>query len=158
LNQWKMDCESWYPGMPNFPHSFFSDQIFLDTWPDRYRSLKVITNQGIDVGPWNLNNITIRKRDGIYFANNEKLAIFHFSALHKTSDTTWNTNTSKFFISIKGDLKGLYEEYIQEIESYGLENKVVQKLTFKPTLPRYIIQKFCKKMFNETIVVEKGIS
>ncbi len=153
LQQWKSDCESWYPGMPDFPHDFFSDQIFLDKWPAMYPSLHIVKNVAIDVAPWNLNNIKITRKNGIFYADNQELIVFHFSNLQKVGANTWNTNTAKFFISIKGPVKEIFVDYINKIESYGLENGIVQALTFEPNSARFLVQKICRNFFNEMIVV-----
>lgn len=153
LRSWKQDCESWYPGMPGYPHSFFSDQIFLDTWPSKYSSLKIVTNKGIDVAPWNLNNIRITRRNGVFLANGEPLMVYHFSSLVKTGTNTWKTNTAKFFVSVKGDVLALYKQYIQQIEGYGYENRIVQTLNFKAGSLRRLVQKVSGKLFNEFVEV-----
>ena len=56
LGEWKNDCESWYPGKPGYPLKFFSDQIFLDSWTEKYTGVKVIKHIGINTSYWNAAN------------------------------------------------------------------------------------------------------
>lgn len=153
LRNWKHDCDSWYPGMSGYPHSFFSDQIFLDKWPSKYSSLKIVTNKSIDVAPWNLNNIRITRRNGVFLANGQPLIVYHFSSLVKVGSNIWKTNTAKFFVSVKGDVLALYKHYINQIEGYGYEGCIVQSLDFKAGSMRRWVQKLLGKFFNEFVEV-----
>jgi hypothetical protein len=153
LNDWKKDCDSWYPGKPDYPLKFFSDQIFLDEWVNRYHDIKIIQNIGVDVAPWNVANYKFSEKDGSYFIDGKPLIIFHFSSLRKISDSLWNGNTIYFFGSIKGALRSIYKDYISEIESFGLDNSKLTYITHSDSQLKRIFYFFMKLVLNENIAV-----
>jgi hypothetical protein len=128
LKQWKADCDSWYPDKPGYPLNFFSDQIFLDSWIDRYKGVKVIENIGVNTCHWNAVNYKFRRIGETFFVDKKPLIIYHFSSLIKESDKTWNANSVYAFVSIKGVLLVIYKLYITQIESFGICNKKVERI------------------------------
>jgi len=119
LYDWKLDCETWYKGKPGYHLEYFSDQIFLDSWPDRYSKVKIIENIGVDVAPWNAANYSFSKNQNEYFVNDYPLIIYHFSALKKVDHRKWNGNSIIYLSSIRGCLKDIYLNYIREIDKFN---------------------------------------
>jgi hypothetical protein len=152
LNEWKNDCDNWYQGKPGYPLKFFSDQIFLDTWPEKYNEVKIIDNVGVDAAPWNVANYKFSVYDGKFIIDKSPLVIFHFSALKKTSENTWNGNTIYFFGSIKGVLLNIYLSYISELESCGLTNMKIATITHKNGTLKKIFYFWMKFFLNEKII------
>lgn len=144
LLDWKSDCDGWFPGKPGYPLDFFSDQIFLDEWPKKYKDLKIIMNIGVNTAPWNIANYKIEFKQDSYWVNDNPLIIYHFSSLRKIDINKWDCNTVPYFTSISGTLKKLYKDYITEIESFGLRNDAVTKLTKK----RNKIKMACRYLVN----------
>jgi hypothetical protein len=153
LNDWKYECETWYQGKPGYPLSFFSDQIFLDTWDLKFKDLKVIENIGVNTCYWNAVNYKFRKINGIYYVNKTPLIIFHFSSLVKENDNLWNTNSVYGFVSIKGTLLEIYREYILKIESYGLNNNLREKIAKKESLKKSIYKNIAKMFVNQKVIM-----
>lgn len=154
LRDWKNECDSWYPDKPGYPLKFFSDQIFLDSWDNKYVGIKIIENIGINVCYWNAVNYIFKKIDNVYFVNNKPLIIFHFSSLRKESDTTWNTYSIYGLVSIKDTLRDIYIEYINQIESFGLDNKKWEKISHGESIQKRISHFILKFFINEKIVIE----
>lgn len=154
LRAWKSDCDSWYPDMPGYPLNFFSDQIFLDSWPGRYEGVKIIENIGVNVCHWNAVNYRFTKQNEKYFVNGVPIIIFHFSSLRKETDTVWSANSIYAFVSIKNVLLDLYTNYIKHIESFGLSNLKQEKITHRESLVKRIFYFFMKFFINEKIVID----
>lgn len=153
LHDWKADCDGWYPDKPGYPLKFFSDQIFLDSWCEKYDEIKIIENRGIDTAPWNIANYKISEHNESYYVGNDPLVIYHFSALKKISDNMWNGNTIFFFGSIRGSLMEVYKKYISEIESFGLNNSKISIITHSNSYLKKIFYFFMKFILNEIIYV-----
>jgi len=153
LNDWKNDCDNWYPGKPDYPFKIFYDQIYLDRWPDRYDDIKIIENIGVDVAPWNIANYRFTIRDGSYYVNDKPLIIYHFSSLKKISENVWNGNTIYYFRSIKGVLRNIYSDYIKEIESFNLDNTKLISITHTDTRIKKAYHYIMSFIMNENIVV-----
>ncbi|NVO11243.1 MAG: hypothetical protein HXX16_14870 [Bacteroidales bacterium] len=151
LLEWKAECDSWYPNQPGYPLKFFSDQIFLDSWCNRYPEITVIKNIGVDAAPWNISNYKVKSENGQYYLNNSPLIIYHFSSLKKIDSRTWNGNTIFYFASIKGALLEMYKNYIFDVESHGLNNSCVTTLTHTNSFIKRIFYFFGKLFLNETI-------
>ncbi len=153
LTDWKNDCESWYPNKPEYPLDYFSDQIFLDSWTNKYKNLIIFKQKGIDVAPWNASKFKFSLKNNIFFVDNEVLIIFHFSSLKKIGKNKWNTNSAKYFLAINNSLKNVYLEYIKVVESYEIKQEENVEFNYKPSSIRRFIQVFNKKIFKENIKV-----
>ncbi len=116
LNDWKLECESWFKGKQGYYLNYFSDQIFLDKWPERYSEVKVIQHLGIDVAPWNAANYRFSKENKLFFVNDSPVIIYHFSSLKRIAEKKWNANTIIYMASVKSVLLEMYINYIKEVE------------------------------------------
>ena len=154
LCDWKNECESWYHGKPGYPLSYFSDQIFLDSWDKKHKGLKVIENIGVNTCYWNAGNYKFRKIDAVYYVNKTPLIIFHFSSLVKESEIRWNTYSIYGLVSIKGILREIYQEYINRIESYGLNNMKREKIKHKDNLQKQIFTLIIKPFINQYVIMK----
>lgn len=117
LREWKEQCILQCTNKPT--GGYFGDQLYLNEWPDKYRGVYIIENDGIDVAPWNVNNYRVIHKEGSYRIENssvdEKIIMYHFHTLnhvsgHIVSLNLWNTKRRS---EIK-DLLLLYREYIDE--------------------------------------------
>jgi len=151
LNDWKLECESWYKGKPGYYLNYFSDQIFLDKWPERYSEIKVIQNLGIDVAPWNAANYKFRKENNILYVNDCPVIIYHFSALKRVSEQCWNANTIIYMASVKSAMLEMYINYIKEVEINDRSDKFaviplsksIWKRTFYWVMQFFLNEKIC---------------
>jgi hypothetical protein len=84
LNTYKADCTAWcYDRVEN---DRFGDQKYLDAWPGRYPSLKIIEHKGFNLANWNMHNYMIRFKNGVVMVDNDPLVFFHFSATQMRPD------------------------------------------------------------------------
>lgn len=151
LHDWKQECDGWYPDKPGYSLKFFSDQIFLDSWPERYKELKIIDNIGVNTAPWNIANYKVTDKNDLFFINNNLLIIYHFSSLIKLDSNRWNGNTIFFFGSIRGALLKIYKSYISEIESFKLNTHKIETITHKNSPLKRIFYFFMRFILNENI-------
>jgi len=155
LRDWKDDCDTWYPDKPEYPLKFFSDQIFLDSWPEKFNGVKVIENIGVNLCYWNVANYKIRKKESYFYVNGKPLIIYHFSSLHKLNSTAWNTSSVYGLASIKKDLFEIYRSYIKHIESFGLSNNKWEKMDHKRNIKKKIAHFLLSLFINEIVVVDE---
>src|SRR5262249_25518156 len=67
----------------------FGDQKYLDAWPDRYPSLKIIEHKGFNLAYWNVHNYMIRFKDGAVMIDDDPLIFFHFASTQMRSDGSY---------------------------------------------------------------------
>jgi hypothetical protein len=84
LNAFKADCTAWC--YERAEESRFADQKYLDTWPNRYPSLKIIEHKGFNLGNWNIHNYVIRLRDNVVMVDGEPIVFFHFASTQMRPD------------------------------------------------------------------------
>jgi len=152
LNEWKNEIDSWYPKKAGYPLSFLSDQIFLDTWPNKFPNLKIIKHIGINAAPWNCINYRFRKKDRIYYVNNKPLVIYHFSSLRKIEKNVWDANNDQTIVNIKGTLLEIYMNYIKEIDSSNITSNETVKLNVQGSILKKIIYRLLKIFTNDKII------
>ncbi len=75
LDRWRGQCLEWChdreePGR-------FADQKYLDDWPERVPSLRIIEHKGANVAPWNLDRFELVEREGKLFVGTDALIFFH---------------------------------------------------------------------------------
>jgi hypothetical protein len=78
LNTYKAECTAWcYDRLEN---GRFGDQKYLDAWPARYSSLKVIEHKGFNLANWNIHNYIIRLKNDVVMVDDDPLIFFHFAS------------------------------------------------------------------------------
>lgn len=75
LTTWREQCLEWCydrvePGR-------FAEQKYLDQWPDRFRSVRIIQHKGANVAPWNLDRFKLATRGGKLTVGGERILFFH---------------------------------------------------------------------------------
>jgi hypothetical protein len=152
LEDWHRDCSNWHQGMPGYSLPFFSDQIWLDSWPDKYPNLKIIDHIGIDTAPWNAINYKFKKMDNTYFVNNRPLIIYHFASIKKIDNNVWTGNTGSLLININDILLEIYQNYIVKID---LDNDLKSaELGVSGSRIKKIIYSLSKIFFNDKIYLD----
>lgn len=149
LNEWNDSCLNWTPDYPNWKLPFFSDQVWLDDWPSKFKKLKIINHIGINAAPWNAINYKFSKKNDSYYVNNKLLVAYHFSNLGKIENNLWDANVGKLFINIKGTLLEIYEGYINQIDSY--ESIYLRSVKSDRNILKKIIFSSFKFLFNNEV-------
>jgi hypothetical protein len=157
ISDWKKDCDDWYPNKPNYPLSYFSDQIFLDEWPQKYKDYFLeIKNIGVNVAPWNAFNYKFKSVDSTIYVNNEKLIIYHFSSLVKVENDLWNVNSGNCIFTLNKELRKLYEIYIKHILSFSVVTEKIIQLETKGSFKKKIFHLFIGSFLKNKIYIKNA--
>jgi len=84
LENYKKDCTDWC--YDRLEGNRFGDQKYLDAWPERYPSLKIIEHKGVNLAAWNADNYKLWRRGTQLMVDNDPLVFFHFSAVSMKPD------------------------------------------------------------------------
>ena len=84
LNAYKADCTAWC--YDRAEDGRFGDQKYLDAWPGRYPSLKIIEHKGFNLANWNIHNYMIRFKNGAVMIDDDPLVFFHFASTQMRPD------------------------------------------------------------------------
>lgn len=88
LNTYAAECIEWcYDKLEN---GRFGDQKYLDNWPSRYPSLRVINHKGVNLAVWNVQGHVIRLRNDILTVDNDPLVFYHYSSTRILADGSAN--------------------------------------------------------------------
>jgi hypothetical protein len=86
LNTYKAECTAWC--YDRVEEGRFGDQKYLDTWPSRYPSLKIIEHKGFNLANWNIHNYMIRLKNDAIMIDDDPLVFFHFASTQMRPDGT----------------------------------------------------------------------
>lgn len=80
LSRWREQCIEWC--FNRLEDGRMGDQKYLDEWPGRYASLRIIQHAGAGVAPWNFARYEIRRTPrGAITIDGEPLVFYHFHQL-----------------------------------------------------------------------------
>jgi hypothetical protein len=86
LNAYKADCTAWC--YDRVEDGKFGDQKYLDAWPDRYPSLKIIEHKGFNLAIWNAHNYMMRVKNDVVTVDDDPLVFYHFASTQLLPDGT----------------------------------------------------------------------
>jgi hypothetical protein len=81
LEWWRERCLEWCHD--RVEGGRFADQKYLDEWPQRFGSVRVLEHKGVNLAPWNIANYTLTKAGGLLSADGDRLVVYHFHALNR---------------------------------------------------------------------------
>jgi hypothetical protein len=79
LNSYKADCTAWCHD--RLEDGRFGDQKYLDSWPQRYPSLRIIEHKGVNLAPWNVDNFDLRMKHQKLMVDEYPVVFYHFSGM-----------------------------------------------------------------------------
>jgi hypothetical protein len=86
VNSYKAECTAWC--YDRVEDGKFGDQKYLDAWPERYPTLKIIEHKGFNLAIWNVHNYMIRVRNKIVVIDDDPLVFYHFASTQLLTDGT----------------------------------------------------------------------
>ncbi|MDP4181195.1 MAG: hypothetical protein Q8942_08905 [Bacillota bacterium] len=112
LKWWKKNCIKWCydrirPGR-------WSDQKYLDKWPELFSNIRITDNQGINAGPWNIKHLQIVRYENKVYLNNNELIVYHFSGFNILSNNEFDLCSRRR--PPKKAVRYIYKNYIAEIK------------------------------------------
>jgi len=84
LNGYKADCAAWC--YDKLEDGRFGDQKYLDSWPSRYPTLKIIDHKGVNLAIWNIHNYVVRLKNSVVMIDGDPLVFYHFSGTKMLPD------------------------------------------------------------------------
>lgn len=81
LRWWRDRCNEWC--YCDLQDGKYGDQLYLDSWPERFRKVRVLEHIGAGVAPWNNMQYRYAQRgDGAVTVDGLPIIFYHFHALH----------------------------------------------------------------------------
>lgn len=80
LKWWRDQCNAWC--YARLEYGKYGDQMYLDSWPERFKGVCILQHIGAGVAPW--NNMQYRystNENGAVMVNDVPLVFYHFHAL-----------------------------------------------------------------------------
>lgn len=103
---WRDKCIEWC--FREYDNGRLGDQLYLNEWPEIFKSVHVLQNQTAGVAPWNVLNYNMTFKKNRIYIDNDALIFYHFHGFSKFTN-------------------GLYKY----VNGYELSRKV-QKLIYEP--------------------------
>lgn len=104
-------------------NGLWSDQMYVNDWPQRFKGVKIIKNPGINMTPfvlWRLTkeekSQTVRYGDDI-FINNNRLVLFHYYGFKYRDKGVWDLCSYKNWGFSKNIVQAVYKPYISACET-----------------------------------------
>lgn len=112
LKWWRDRCIEWC----YFRHEDgkLGDQMYLNDWPTRFKSVHILKHKGGGLAPWNIKNYRLSTKEGRIFVDNEKLIFYHFHAFRMFRKNRYDLAAGYQFNSTQKLL--VYRPYIDAIE------------------------------------------
>lgn len=80
LNLWRKQCVNWC--FDHIEKDLYADQKYLETWNSHFENkILEITNKGLGLAPWNIENVRIIKKKNKIYVDNELLILYHYQGL-----------------------------------------------------------------------------
>ena len=100
----------------------FADQGYLDQFPSLFQGVHVLANQGANLAPWNVGTRVISARDGVLWANQDKVLFFHFHELKRLPSGEYLASHGAYKAPLTPVMRDrLYRPYLREITAIGRE-------------------------------------
>ena len=97
LRWWADRCVEWC--YDRLDGNRYADQKYLDEFPTRFNSVRVIQSKGANLAPWNLANYSITERGGQIWVDGEPLIFFHFHGFKALNSWLFDTNLGGYHAS-----------------------------------------------------------
>lgn len=99
-------------------NGIFVDQLPINHAPIFFKNVKVLTNFGINMGPWNLHERSLEFKNGEYLVNkNQPLIFYHFSSFRPDNMELPLHLYNRYKFSDRPDLHSIYNEYNEDLKS-----------------------------------------
>lgn len=133
-NWWRNACNEWC--YARFEDGKFGDQKYLDSWPDTFKQVYIMKNEGAGIAPWNVQKYYFKYSNNKLIAENIAtkkqwpIIFYHFHFLRNGKNNNYFISPKRYTLSLEA-IKLVYSEYIQQLnEQY---KKLSQfKLNFNP--------------------------
>lgn len=116
LEWWRERCLEWCHD--RVEDGRFADQKYLDEWPQRFGSVKVLEHKGVNLAPWNIANYTLTKEGGLPSADGDRLIVYHFHALNKIGRWVFDPGLNKYLAQSNRLIRrNIYRPYLRVLNA-----------------------------------------
>jgi hypothetical protein len=114
LKSWLDDCEEWCYDYYDEIGQRFGDQKYLDKWGHDFSGIKVISQKGANVAPWNAGRYKVSTNaEGKIYIDEDPLVFYHYASFKKVDANTYTTSMSKYMARPGHILKrDIYQKYL----------------------------------------------
>jgi len=112
LRRWRKQCLDWCYFREE--DGKLGDQMYLNEWPQRYKSLVISKNLGVDAAPWNIRQYKVTSKNRNTYINNDKLMCYHFHQFDIISENDFSF--CKGYNLSRAVVKNIYTPYVKEIK------------------------------------------
>jgi len=129
LEYWSQQCADWC--YDKLEPERFGDQKYLDTWPKKYKNVKIHTELGINSATWNIGDKKISKKNKNILINNDKLIFYHFHGWSPHNKQKFKTDFSEFLAKAPKNIQLIYNKYHKTIDvinkAFNLNSEIALK-------------------------------
>jgi hypothetical protein len=94
LEWWRERCIEWC--YDRLEGDRFADQKYLDRWPELFGNLRVISQPGANLAPWNLDRFAIHRKQGRMMIEDSPLVFFHFHGLKQLNSYVYDLHLENY--------------------------------------------------------------
>jgi len=87
VESWRENCIDWCYGRAE--DGKWSNQGYLEDWPDRYDDVRIIDHPGVGLARWNRETHSLSEDGGEVRVDGEPLIFYHFSNLQRLTQNVW---------------------------------------------------------------------
>lgn len=122
LKWWREQSIAWC--FHRLENGQFGEQRYLEQFAQKFEGVVEVTHNGFNLAPWNINDVTFTRRDGLLLANNDEVVMLHFHGL-KLLDNRKVDMGLRGCVAIVPDevLKLVFEPYIQQLLRFNISLK-----------------------------------
>jgi len=118
LKDWLDDCVEWC--FDRLEEEKFADQLYLNSWIEKYKSVCVVQHRGAAVAPWNLASHELKIRDSKLYLNNQPLLFYHFHGVKFVSENIVLHNLNEYKVEPSNEIVNhLYGPYVSRLAYYS---------------------------------------
>ncbi len=144
LTWWRDKCIEWC--YREYDNGRLGDQLYLNSWPQHFVGVHVLSHPGAGLAPWNVLNYHILSRDNKLFIDDRPLIFYHFHGLVKLTDGSYKY--AKGYELSSQVKKFIYEPYII---SLNLAEEKIKKIDphfkFERHIPASWTNNFQEQLF-----------
>ena len=134
-------------------NGLWSDQLYVNDWPNRFKNVGVIKNIGVNVGPYIIRGCKVdKKKDGIY-VDDQKLIFYHSYGFRYYDGNEFDL--CSYIMTLSDDvISWIYLPYVENCNEIMEEIKTKDKAFYDSQVQRPKKQ-FVRNYFNLSVHKER---
>lgn len=142
LSKWRNQCIEWCYFRQE--DGKLGDQMYLNSWPEKYDKIHILQYKGGGLAPWNIKNYILSREKSKIFVDEDLLVFYHFHALKLYSLRLFELSAGYEFTAREKEI--IYAPYLLALKKAAAEIMAIDKnfqhgFTPKSTIATRIINK-----------------